>query len=464
MKLSNIFNLIITFLLLAVTSCNKNLGLTPSDFIDASKAYRNIPDINLGLIGAYAALGTSSITNTSLITDETMLPTENTTGGNVSTYRWQYDGSNTTITAGFDNNYIAIDRINRVLSSIDIVPVGPTEATIKERYRGELLAMRAYCHFELLRQFASAYEPAGMGIAYMEKSENTKPSRLSVAESIAKIKADLVKAKALIPASFDTVTRITLPAVSAMQGRLALYEKNWDDAITFSTEVINAKPLASKTVFPTIWTDVSTAEVVWKLKRASSADGLLGGFYTRNDGLALYVPSFELVNKFDSINDIRFKPYIKYDKTRGTGKSVYLVNKYVGGSSVVGLADIKLFRTGEMYLIRAEAYAEKNNLASAVADINTLRAARINGYSNVAFASKENAIAEIYTERFKELAFEGHRFFDLRRRNMNIDREASDAVNALGAVLLTPNEAQYAFPIPDAEWRANKNYTQNPKY
>lgn len=132
MKLFKIFNFFTAVLLLAATSCNKNLDLTPSDFIDASKAYRNIPDINLGLIGAYAVLGTSSITNTSLISDEAMLPTENTTGRNVATYRWQFDGSNETITAGFDNNYIAIDRINRVLGSIDIVPVDPQKRQLKK--------------------------------------------------------------------------------------------------------------------------------------------------------------------------------------------------------------------------------------------------------------------------------------------------------------------------------------------
>lgn len=449
---------------LILAGCNKNLDLKPSDFIDASKAYRNVSDINLGLIGAYAALGTSSITNTSLVSDEAMLPTENTTGRNVSTYRWQIDPTNTTITAGFDENYIAIDRINRVLESIDAVPVGSNEVDYKERFRGELFAMRAYSHFELLRQFASSYEPAAMGIAYMEKSENTKPSRLSVTETIAKIKADLAKAKTLIPSAFDSITRITRPAVSAIQARVALYEKNWDDAINFSGEAITAKPLASKANFPLIWTDANNSEVIWKLRKAAAGDGLLGAFYFDTRNIAIYVPSFELVSKFDSINDVRFRPYIKYDKTRGAGKSEYLVNKYTGGTSVVGLADAKLFRTGEMYLIRAEAYAEKGNLANAAADINTLRSARITGYTNIVFATKDNAIAEIYNERFKELAFEGHRFFDLRRRNMNVDREPADAINALGAVLLTPDNAAYTFPIPDAERRANKNYEQNPKY
>ena len=169
------------------------------------------------------------------------------------------------------------------------------------------------------------------------------------------------------------------------------------------------------------------------------------------------------MNTLDTTKDIRYKAYIKYDDTRGTDKHLYRVSKYAGGGTNV--ADVKLYRTGEMYLIRAEAYAETpGKLAEAAADLNALRAARVNGYADQSFAGKDALIDAIYLERFKELAFEGHRFFDLRRRNLPIVRTAADAINNLGAVQLQPTEAQYAFPIPDYELKANKNMEQNPKY
>ena len=121
-----------------------------------------------------------------------------------------------------------------------------------------------------------------------------------------------------------------------------------------------------------------------------------------------------------------------------------------------------MFRIAEMYLIRAEANAEKTNLAAAATDLNTLRARRITGYADQTFAGKQAIIDSVYTERYKELAFEGHRFFDLRRRNLPVTREAADAVNALGAVLLANDKAQYVFPLPDAEVRLGLK--QNPKY
>ena len=262
-------NYIFLIITVCLFSCKKQLDLTPTDTIDAAKAYRNLSDINLGLIGAYAILGTSDITNNSLISDEAMLPTENINGGGIATHRWQYDGSNGTITAAFGENYVAIDRVNRALAAIDIIPTTPGEQPVKDQYRGELLALRAYCHFELIRNFASKYEAGALGVAYMEQSMISLPSRLSFEATIAKVKADLIAAKALLPSTFNDKTRITRTAIPAIQARVALYEKNWDDAITYSTEAINLLPLATKTQFPLIWKDQSDAEVFWKLKKSN---------------------------------------------------------------------------------------------------------------------------------------------------------------------------------------------------
>jgi len=453
------------FLLLPafVVSCDKKLDLVPTDTVESTKAFRNMADINLGIIGAYAVLGSSDITNTSLVSDEVMLPTENITGGGIATHRWQIDGSNGTITSAFNENYVAIDRVNRVLAALDVISTTPGEQSLKDRYRGELLALRAYCHFELIRNYASKYEAGALGVVYMEQSAIGLPSRLSFEATMAKIKADITAAKPLMPSSFNDKTRITKAAVSAIQARIALYEKNWDEAITYSTEAISMIPLATRAQFPLIWKDQSDAEVFWKLRRATAADGLLGDFYYRTNNTVLYAPAYKLMNQFDQVNDIRFSSYIKVDNNRGAGKIPNIVIKYAG-ITTANLADVKLYRTGEMFLIRAEAHAEKNMITEASNDLNTLRAARITGYTDETFTDKTQVIDSVYAERFKELAFEGHRFFDLRRRNLPVVREPEDAINTLGSVLLTPNDPQYAFPLPDAELKVNENMVQNPGY
>ena len=462
--------LYITIITIAASACNKQLDLRPSDYIDPEGAYQNVEDVNQGLLGAYSALSYySSIRYTSLVTDENMLPSENSTGSGFATHRWQYDGS--FLHDAWKDNYIAIDRLNRALSASYRVAVKPSEHEALSQYRGELLALRAYCHLELARNFAEKYEPGALGIPYMDSSFIGKPARLSFAETMARINQDLAAAKGMIPAGFDDRTRLNKAAVAALQARAALYEKNWDNAIAYATEAIDALPLASRIQFPQVWKDNSTAEVFWKLKRVTG-DEEIGNFYTQAGFLdnpagrrIYYAASYKLTNLFDKSNDIRFSSYIKIDAGRlAAGNVPNAVVKYIAANTASNLADIKLLRTGEMYLIRAEAYAEKNQPGLAAEDLNDLRAARIAGYTPQAFADKAAIIAAVYSERFKELAFEGHRHFDLRRRNMDISRNPEDAVNALGAVLLTPNDPEYVFPIPNSELRANPNMKQNPGY
>jgi len=451
---------VVLSLLITSFSCTK-LDFKPTDTIDALKAYRNIKDINLGVIGIYAILDNSAISSSATAADEVMLPTENTVG-NTDAHRWLYNSGSGSVTSSYYTYYTAIDRINRVLAGIEVLTFPTADLPTKDLYLGELLALRAYCHFELLRNYASSYQNGALGVPYMKVSAIGYPARDPFETVIANAKADLAAAKALIPASFTDKTHITKIGVSAIQARLALYEKNWADAITYSTEVINAMPLATRALFPTIWTDAADHEVIWKLKRVAT-DSRTGDFFFRQSGgIVLYAPSFKLINTFDKVNDVRYAPYIKFDATRTGTKSQYLVNKYVGTTASPGMADVKLYRTGEMYLIRAEARAESTG--DAAADLNALRTARITAYTNAAFADKAALIDAIYTERFKELAFEGHRFFDLKRRNLPVQRLPEDAINTFGAVTLSPGQAQYAFPIPALEISVNKNTVQNPNY
>jgi len=448
-------------LLILTASCTK-LDLVPTDSISPDKAFRNISDINLGLLGGYALVDGSTMNVVASVSDEATYPTENTVGNN-DAFRWIYTAANGSVTSNYVSYYMAIDRINRTLAGLDALTLTGADAATGARYRGELLALRAYFHFELLRNYASAYQTGALGVPYMKVSIISYPARDNFETVVANAKADLVAAKALIPTTFTDKTRITKTAVSAIQARLALYEKNWGEAITYANEVIAAYPLATKAQFPGIWTDANDSEVIWKAKRVGTNDSRLGEFYFRQTGgIVLYAPAFKLINTFDKVNDLRYPAYIKFDATRTGTKSQYLVNKYAGSVAVPGLVDIKLFRTGEMYLIKAEAEAESTG--DAAGDLNALRAARINGYTNATFADKATLITAILDERYKELAFEGHRFFDLKRRNLPVQRLAADAVNASGAVTLPVTQAQYAFPIPAGEIAVNKQTVQNPGY
>lgn len=450
----------ILFLVFA-SSCLADLDVKPTEIIDQTLAFRSMDDVNAGVLGVYAGLSTYTISTNTLISDEAMWPLENNTGRGTLMYSWRQDPVNPEAIAPWQNFYQVLDRANRILDVIDNVFATPQEEQAKKQYKGELLALRAYCHFELLRLYAVDYEPASPGVPLMKTAEIGKPARETVGKVFEQINADLEQAKGLIPATFVNRSRITKQGVSAIQARAALWQKNWDAAITFATEVIDAMPLATIAQFPDIWQDKNNAEVVWELKREAQ-DAKFGDFYRDGSDKILFAPSAKLRSTMNAALDIRFNTYMKE-----LSPARWAVVKYVGGQpALANLVDIKLFRVAEMYLIRAEAYAAKGatGLNPGAADLNALRAQRINGYTPQVFADVTTLMDVILLERFKELAFEGHRYLDLRRKNLDITRLPADAIQAPAAVKLTAADKAYYLPIPLRELQANENISQHPKY
>lgn len=444
-------------------ACKKQLEILPPDSIVDETAMTTVPFLEKGMVGVYININGSydaEIYATSLYSDEANLPTENNTGRGVMAHRWQTDPNIGEVTTAWNRYAFGVDRANRVIAAADkLTGLSAEEAATRDRIKAEALAIRAFCEFQVLINYAENLEPGSLGVPYSTKSEIQKPARLTVGEVFTKINEDLTAAASLMPTTFVDNTRMTLLGIRALQARVALYQKNWDAAITAATAVINAVPLATPAQYPGIWTDQTEAEVIWKHKRTSGQARLGDSYYDRTSSKIMYGVSYKLLNTF-SANDIRLASTV-FD--RGGGR--YSVAKYIGGTPTeAGRADIKVFRTAEMYLIRAEAYAEKNQLVLGAADLNALRGQRITGYVDESFATKESLINAIMLERFKELAFEAHRMHDLRRKLLPVVRLPQDAINAPAKTTLSPTDKEYYYPIPATEILANENMLQNPTY
>jgi hypothetical protein len=450
-------------------SCKKQLDeIRPTDQIQEENAFVSVADLDRGAIGAYASVsGENIIFVAAIMSDEVKISSENRGQGQFL-HKWVHVSNDGDAARAWTNLYIPIDRANRVMEAAGRIPATtPAEQVTKDQVMGEMLALRAWAHFELWRWYAKMpYDPNSPGVPYVKTSGIAQPSRGTSASNFADIESDLAQARTLIPASFTggalSVGRITQSAVAAIRARVALYKQDWATAITFATEAIASKPLATRNAFSGIWTDAIDTEVFWEIKRATGQN--VSTLWRDTNGDIFFQPSDEIRASYDSLNDVRFNTYIRVSRPGigGDPDDTLTINKYPGSAAGALVNDIKLFRTAEMYLIRAEARAETNDLVGAAADVNALRTARYSTVTPVVFATKQAAIDFIYEERFRELAFEGHRYFDLKRRALPITRLDTDA--AVEYRRLEPTNPLYLLPIPQREILANPNIAQNPGY
>ena len=467
-------------LLLTFFSCKKVIEIKETDFIGGDIALKTVANNEQEIIGAYASTQVEmQILLNATLSDEVKVAEFYNAG---TTHEWQYGSTDVGIRDNFTAItpfYRTVDRVNRALIAIpnaDSTRAG--DNVLRSRLRGEALFLRAFAHFELFRFYAGNYDAAALAMPYMETPSILPQARIKMDVYFQKLMADMAEAKTLVPNNLSDINRATRLAVSALQARVALYMRDWTNAETYATEYITGVPLSPNAQFGGIWTDLNTNEQAFRLVRTSAVGGRIGSLFRGTSapgsppliGTVTWRPSDKIWNAYDQVNDVRFSSYFKSEPIlTAAGRNPRLIKKYEGsayGSTNENVANAKVFRTGEMYLIRAEARAElgrHTGANSAETDVNALRAARITGYIPVVFASKQQAIDEIIEERFKELVYEGHRFWDLKRRGLPVARLASDAPTTNAATLPAGN-FRFLLPIPNAELQANNLMVQNPGY
>jgi hypothetical protein len=151
--------------------------------------------------------------------------------------------------------------------------------------------------------------------------------------------------------------------------------------------------------------------------------------------------------------------YDAYEET-DVRKDLYTYNESTGKIRMTGkypnlTANIRVIRYAEVVLNYAEVLAQ-TDAGNALEVLNMIPAKR------GATLYEEATVENVLTERRKELALEGHRFFDLVRNEKDIlkvdSRQTFSGDKIAYGSLLLP------FPIPQSEVNANPNMEQNDGY
>lgn len=448
--MKNIFKIgLITLLALQVQSCNYN-DLEPWDFVGDKDAFSSAKSVEEVTIGAYSRLSLRTLLTVSEFASDNVYQGGQFGGlGDVS-YQWSYTSSNGDHSSIWSQGYAAINEANRILEKAPAVKTeNDADKVSLNNSLGACYFIRAYSHFVLLEFFSDCSQEAGYGVPYIKKSHTTElPGRNSVKECFDFMLEDLTFAESLLKDNAPSnPSFVSKAAVHALRARVYEFRGNWTEAYNSAEKALELVPDVSGNDYKDIWSDKTDKGLLFRLKRLAGSSYIGTLFYQADNSIA-YGPSDSYLACL-SDKDIRKNLFTAVGPDRD-GLILPIVVKYPGPEDARGRSDEKILRSSEMVLIQIEALLNQNGkLGQANNLLNSFRKSRIDGYTDVTY-TKEQMVEELLLERRRELAFEGHRFFDLRRYGKDIERGGSAKLSDIGYF-------KYLMPIPHSEIVVNKN-------
>mgnify|MGYP003303671949 CR=1 FL=1 len=403
MKIKSILLLILaTF---TMTACDNFLDITPT-----GKVIAETGDEYRALLTYEYKYFTKDRYMTTLRTDEMLMDKVKTSSTDLDAYldlwRWKDDNpSPTTSYFSWRSYYHSVYIANYIIQNQKKIK----EATAQEisQLVGEAYMMRAYCHFLLVNLYAEPYthctpsQTRGVPML-LEADVNAIPGSSSVETVYNQILSDLDNAEQYLNVEeweLGKNYRFNTTSAQALRARTYLYMGRWSDALEASKDVLSVynelEDMNNSTTLPNSY---KSKESIVALERFSS------NLYTAVD-----MPASEFISLYRS-GDQRRTKYFK----RVTSSTYSLLK---GRSDEFSCS----FRTAEFYLTAAEAAARLGHTTDAINYLTPLMTKRLNASAYetttalIGTMTEEELIQEVLDERARELAFEGHRWYDLRR-------------------------------------------------
>lgn len=408
--------------------------------------------------------------------------------------------------AGHTNMYESYYRLILGANAvIDHLPkVNDTEENINI-VKGQAYALRAFYYFHLVNIFAPPYNenPDALGVPLkvtsgIEESEDFL-ARKTVREVYNRMIEDLhIAEEAYLALSekdqWQDNYRTSLPMVQLMLSRVYLYMEEWEKAAEYAklvmddsrfklldlneipttTMVNDTVEVRNYVTYPTY----SASEAIWPYGNITDMFKWTYDYANQETENGIKMHSYfkaseELLSTFDDF-DLRLARYIvRAPLNDGTDELMPMAfgKVNIGTTYYLPISGTKTFgrclRLSEAYLNYAEAKAMMggSNIDDAVSALNTLREKRFDpeDFEEVD-GSDSNALMEfIKEERRRELCFEGHRWFDLRRWGMPaITHTWHNSSTESSTYRLEEKDPLYTVPIPDEALELNSSLVQNP--
>ncbi|MBO9635330.1 MAG: RagB/SusD family nutrient uptake outer membrane protein [Chitinophagaceae bacterium] len=404
------------------------------------------------------------------------------------------DAAGVAQTDTYAHYYRRIMGCNVVLDMIDKVKGDDGE---RENVRGQALAMRSYFYFMLVNLFAQPYNAPGIdratapGVELILTStvKDDFPKRASMAAVYEQIETDLLKALPMVNehSTQNTRFRVTPAFVKCLLSRLYLYQEKWDLAVKYASDALANNPALLKLSdipFPLPYYQQNTGiysinspEVIWFGYADNQEYFGLSAFEWDKPIYFSISPDLRSRYEYNQSNssnrgDLRMRYYYYWDYSDYNWTIFVPIMGQKAAVSNSGV--VKGMRVAELYLNRAEAniqlYLKNGDDAlrlSALNDLNRLRQSRYDT-RNVAYVpvdlSGQDLLDFCHDERRRELSFEDHRWFDLRRYGMPEIKHTFRKLQSQPATefVLHKNDKRYVLPLPRTALVRNPNLEQNP--
>lgn len=485
---------------LLVSSCDSLLQVDPRQSIDANGAL-NTPDaMDAALNSVYARL--RSVRNYGrdlLALSDALADVGQTTSNSGRLIGENNNQPNAHFQAGFwQNSYFAINEANLIIDGLAGVE-GASQAQ-RDRWEGEAKFLRALYYFDLIKVYSyiptAIYQPGVIdeggvpleltGVITSGEALGRQTSRATIDEVYTQIYTDLEDAKRLLTSRGTQYA--SSAAASALLSRVALYRGDWAKAASEATTALgsNVGTVLGGNAYVSGWRSSINPESMFEVRFALAEESIgvnesLQSSYTAllnltnknsQGGWGDFIPNATVRGFFgltplqtgspatDNNNwdvtrnsDVRAQLYTTGNTVRGAGRQIEST-KFMSKSGFAYADNVPVIRKSEMHLNRAEANYHLNKTAEALTELNAFKALR--GLTAVNL-SGQALLDEILLERFKEFAFEGHRFFDLKRYGKPI-------VKTTPAVNLAFDDFKILPPLPQREVDGNPNLNQNRGY
>ena len=345
----------------------------------------------------------------------------------------------------FEPFYIAMYR--SILSANTVIENSESGSEID----GEAKFLRALSYFKLVRVFGDVTVNLTSSDINLDL---TRQSATSVYNTV--IIPDLQAAIAALDNSNLSNGRASKLAAQSLLGKVYMQMGNTASAESYLADVIDGADGAGVSLqdnFEDIFGTENdlNSEIIFATQVSKSIPSEYGftefsGWYIGNDSKSFEPLDMDLADAFDAAGDVVRKD-LTVDVTSKNGI------KYIEENADQDWIEIRL---ADIILLYAEALNENGSPATTVLPLlDDIRdRAGLAALNPVLINTKSLVRQAIADERRLELAFEGHRWFDLVRTG-TVDSEMGETIN--------PN--YHLFPVPTSEILASgKVITQNPGY